>query len=313
MGNLLTVKDLNLSYGERNVVTNVSFSLEPGEILAVAGESGCGKSSLLRAIIGLKDFGVKITGGGIEFGGVDLSRLGAKRRRELWGTDIGMVFQSPGDSFNPLRTYKKQFAEVLKSHGMFRGEKSYKDIILCFEKLGLPDYESILDNCPYEMSGGMNQRVSIAMAMLLQPKLLLADEPTSALDVTTQKQVIEEMMRLGEMCGMGIIIVTHNLGVAAAMADKLGIMYAGRLVEYGDAADVLASPLHPYTRSLIEAVPDLGGGMPKGLNGRPPIYPEDIPGCAFRERCPLACPECESTSYEMHQAAGNHSACCDRR
>lgn len=309
---LLSVKSLSISYGGKNVAADLSFDLMPGEIMSVAGESGCGKSSLLKALLGLVGEGIRVTNGSIVFDGVSLVGAASRQRNKLKGRSIGLISQNPGASFNPIRRYRKQFAETLKSHGIFRGEESYKDILNCFEKLQLPDGERILKSCPYEMSGGMNQRIAIALTMLLEPKLLLADEPTSALDVTTQMQVIDELMRLREINGTAIIIVTHNLGIAAKMADKLGIMYAGRMVEYGDMPKVLKNPRHPYTRSLIGAVPDLCGEMPRGLDGQPPLFGADMDGCVFSGRCPVAMRNCADKGYKMLRITDGHYACCDK-
>ena len=221
-----------------------------------------------------------------------------------------MIFQNPGASFNPVRSYEKQFRETLRSHGRAYDAQAVLD---CLETLRLPDGARILKSCPYEMSGGMNQRIAIALAMLLRPRLLLCDEATGALDVTTQKAVVEELLRLRSECGTAILFVTHNLGVAARMADTVGVMYAGRMLECGDAAAVLQSPAHPYTQSLISAVPDFGGALPKGLPGQPPLHGAETPGCAFAPRCPHAQPGCGKKAYTMRQVGARHFACCTGR
>ena len=307
---LLKIEDLSLSYGGGLVAADVTFDVHTGETLAVVGESGCGKTSLLKAVLGLDGLGVAVESGRVIFDGRPLSEMPKKARRTLLGAEIGMIFQNPGAAFNPIRSYKKQFAELLKSHGRFQGESSYAEIRECFEKLGLPEGERILNSCPYEMSGGMNQRVAIAAAMLLRPKLLLMDEPTSALDVTTQKTVLDELSRLKELTGTTMLFVTHNLGAAARIAERTAVMYAGRLVEYGGTQAALKTPCHPYTRCLIDAIPKLDGRLPSGLEGQPPLYGAEMPGCAFRDRCPLRRPDCAERPYAQEEAEPGHFAAC---
>ena len=263
---LLNLDKLCLSYekaerGRADVVSQASLSLDRGETLCIAGESGCGKSTLLKAILGLPSLGVVVTGGRIDFEGRDLTTMPLRERRRLLGGEIGLIPQDPAASFNPIRTYEKQFAETLASHGL----SVSRDALL--ERLGrlrLQDGEKLLRACPYEMSGGMKQRLAIALSTLLRPKLLLCDEPTSALDVVAQKAVVEELLRLREECGAAMLIVTHNLALAAMMADRTGIMCAGRIVEYGDTRRVLTAPDHPYTRRLIAAIPHFQRGPHEG-------------------------------------------------
>lgn len=307
---LLSLEHLSLSYGRRRVVADVSFAVTAGETLAVVGESGCGKTSLLKAILGISELEVGITGGRILYQGRDLARLPVRERRRILGKELCMIFQDPGYAFNPIRSYGVQFTEMLKSHDRFAGESSYREILDCFESLMLPDGERILKSCPYEMSGGMNQRIAIASALLMRPKLLLLDEPTSALDVTTQKIVLEELLRLKSLTGMALVLVTHSLGVAGMIADRVGVMYAGRLVEYGGKENVLSAPAHPYTRSLIHAMPRPDGQMPEGLDGVPPLYGAELPGCPFAERCRFAGGGCENQPYSMKKIAPDHWAAC---
>lgn len=254
-GRLLTVNDLRVSYGERETLHGVSFELDAGEILCIAGESGSGKSTLLRALIGI-DPAVSCEGS-IIWQGRELMGLPYAARRALCGSEFAFIAQDPGAAFHPVRSYGAQLREMLKSHGKYEPECFKLEICETFIRLGLPDWERILKSCPYEMSGGMNQRINIAAAMLLRPRLLLADEPTSALDVTIQKQVAEELKDLRRHWGISQIIVTHNLGLVAFMADKLGVMKDGELVEYGEASEILRSPQSDYTRLLLDSVPSL--------------------------------------------------------
>ncbi|MCI8274012.1 MAG: ABC transporter ATP-binding protein [Lachnospiraceae bacterium] len=254
---ILELDHLSLSYGEP-AIRDVCLEVKRGEILALAGESGSGKTTLLQSILGLPGTGIRLTGGQMYYDGRELSRMGRRERRRLWGREMTMIFQDSGAAFNPIRSYRKQFAELLKSHGSFRGPDSFGEIGECLESLGLAGGERILDSCPYEMSGGMNQRIAIAAALLLKPRLLLADEPTSALDVLSRKAVLEGLLQMQRRTGTAMLLVTHDLGVAARLAGRIGIMCRGELVECGEAGQVLKRPEHPYTRSLIAAVPAVG-------------------------------------------------------
>ncbi len=307
---LLKIEKLNLSYGGELVTADVNLEVYPGETLAIVGESGCGKTSLLKAIMGIPDMEIITEDGHIFYGGEELTAMSAAGRKKLFGSNIGMVFQNPGAAFNPIRSYRKQFAEMLCSHNKFKGKKSFTEMIEYFNKLGLPDGEHILNSCPYEMSGGMNQRIAIAAAILLMPRLLLLDEPTSALDVSTQKSVLDELQSLKEYADTTIILVTHNLGVAAKIADNTGVMYAGRLIEYGKTSEILHFPLHPYTRSLVASVPKPDGKRSVGLKGQMPLYGAAMPGCAFYMRCPLRVDACKNRKYELAKIKSEHYACC---
>lgn len=305
---LLQFNNVALSY-ERTVVSDFTFELKQGEIMALVGESGSGKSSVLKSILGIPEMGVRVITGTIRFQGKVLNEMGIRERRKLLGEYISMIFQDPGAAFNPIRSYRKQFSEMLKSHGKFQGQESYRQIEECFRTLQLPRPEQILDCCPYEMSGGMNQRIAIAAAMQLTPRLLLADEPTSALDVTTQKLVIEELMRMQHLSGMSMVVVTHNLGVAAKMAERTGIMYAGRMIEFGKTSEILKHPSHPYTKGLIESVPKLGGIIPGGVEGQPPLFGAELDGCAFEPRCTKR-GKCAGYNRSMKKIAEDHWSCC---
>ena len=255
---LLEVTDLKAGYEDQVIVDGVSFELAENEVLGIVGESGCGKSTLLKALINPKEYGVRIFDGQAVFQGRDLFRLSDRERKELYGKDISMVFQNSSSSFHPIRTYKKQFTETLKSHALWDRESSIKQIMKTLERVNLKDKERILESCPYELSGGMNQRVGIAMAILLNPKLFLADEPTSALDVTVQKQIVEELLELHRKMKNSMILITHNMGVAARMCDRIAVMYEGKIVECEQTQVLLKSPAHPYTKELLAAVPRLG-------------------------------------------------------
>lgn len=257
MGSLIEAKNLCISYGNSEVVHNVSFQLQEGEIMAIVGESGSGKSTILKAMLQIPGFGVGVSSGTLFFDQKNLLEMSTSDKNKLRGTEMGAIFQNPGAALNPIRKIGLQFMETLGSHKKINKKEAKKHILSIFESLNLKNGERILESYPYQLSGGMNQRVSIALAMLMKPKLLLADEPTSALDVTTQAQVVDELIRLRNEFGTSIIIVTHNLGVAAKMADKIAIMYKGNLVDYGPTKEIINNPKDEYSRKLLKAIPKL--------------------------------------------------------
>ncbi len=256
---LLEVKDLGIAYGKRApIVRHVSFTLDAGEVLAIVGESGSGKTTVIRSIHHILPGGGHIAEGQVLFEGEDTQKQSPAKHRALCGRDAAMIFQDCGAMMNPIRSVGRQFRDYLALHGV-AGADAERLMASMLAMVRLPDAERILDSYPFELSGGMRQRVGIAMAMALRPKLLLADEPTSALDVTTQAQIVREMMDAAKSMNTAIIIVTHNLGVAAYMADRILVMKDGAPVEYGSADDVIRRPRTDYTRMLLAAVPRLGG------------------------------------------------------
>ena len=307
---ILSVSHLSVGYGERPAATDLSFMLERGEILCLAGESGCGKSTVLKALMAAPE--IRFLSGSITLENTTLSDLPVKEQRKLCCDKMGIVFQTPEATFNPIRNYRKQFIETLKSHGKYDPAAFDGQVEKAFAKVELNDWRRVLSECPFALSGGMNQRVALALALLLKQEILLCDEPTSALDATIQLQVALELKRLRDKNGVTQIIVTHNLALASFLADHIGIMYAGRLVELGRASDVLHDPRHPYTKSLLEAVPSLDGEMPVGLPGSPPMTGPSEEGCEFRDRCPLAKESCKRRAYSMIEVGDGHFAsCCD--
>ncbi len=257
---ILTAEGLCAGYGGGDVISDISFSIAEGEALCVVGRSGCGKSTLLKAVLGIFDRPV-VTGGDIIFDSRRLSELAPKERRRLASSGMGLVFQSPGSAFNPIRSYKKQFIETLRSHGKYDKDSFLPSVADAFSRLGLDEPERILGSCPYEMSGGMNQRIALALVMLMQQRLLLADEPTSALDAITRRTVADELVSM-RADGLAQLIVTHDLALAAHISDRIAVMHRGRFVELAPAREIVSSPLHPYTRALLGAVPRLGGELP---------------------------------------------------
>ena len=250
---LLTIQDLSAGYGGKTVIRDISLTLMPGEILGVVGESGSGKTTLLKAVSEVKGLRTDIYTGTVTFNGEDLLHMEAEEKRKRQGEEIAYVFQHPGDSLNPTRKVRVQFYETILAHR--RMEKKEMD--------ELTDVERILNAYPFELSGGMAQRVVIALAVLLHPKLILADEPTSALDTTVQKQVLEELLMLRNTLHTAMIIITHNIGVARHLADRVAVLYKGEIVEMGKTKEVLENPQHPYTKSLMAAVPKLAYAMEK--------------------------------------------------
>ena len=257
MKNLLEYNSVEISFNGSAVTHGVSFSLQEGEILGIVGESGSGKSSLLKATLGLLGNDGLVTRGDIFFDGKNLTDLSEREMRNICGAKIGMIFQDAKSSLCPVRTIGAQIHESMLAHMKISKSKSKALALEMFDKLELKNGERIWNSYPFELSGGMNQRVGIAVAMLMKPPLLLADEPTSALDVSAQKQVIEEMLRLREFFGTAIMLVTHDISVVSVMADNILVLKDGEIMEYGSAKRVLNEPENSYTKELLAAVPRL--------------------------------------------------------
>lgn len=251
---LLEYQQVDINYGTRKVVQDFSLSIQPGEILGIVGESGSGKSTVIRAAMGLLGDGGTVSGGQICYQGMDLANIGREQMRQLRGAQMGMIFQNAGVSLCPIRTIEEQLYEAVLQHENIPKQEIRERALKLFEQLRFTNGKEILKSYPFEFSGGMNQRVGIVLAMVLRPRLLLADEPTSALDVTAQAQVIKEMMRLRELYGTGIVIVTHNISVVNYMADHVAVMHQGKLIEYGTKDDILNHPQEEYTKKLIGSV-----------------------------------------------------------
>ncbi len=256
---MLELKNVTISYKDRPTVKNFDLSLGQGKICSIVGESGSGKTTVIRAVLGLLGGGGKVTGGDILFEGRSLLSNTREEWRKLRGTDISMIFQDSGAMTNQTRVIGKQFVEYICTHEKVSKKEAWERGIKMLERMRLPSGDNIMKSYPFQLSGGMRQRVGIAMAMTFQPKLLLADEPTSALDVTTQAQIVRQMMELRDAYKTSIIMVTHNLGVAAYMADHIVVMKNGKIVDAGDREQILRHSQSEYTKNLLEAVPSLGG------------------------------------------------------
>ena len=257
MAEILRYEHVDISYNGFKAVRDISFTVDEGEILGIVGESGSGKSTLIKAAMGLLGSAGLVTRGDIWYKGKNLPELSASELRRLNGPELGMIFQNAGSAFCPIRTVGAQLYESVTEHEAISRAEFRSRVMELLQKIGFENGQRILDSYPFELSGGMQQRVGIAAAMLLNPSILLADEPTSALDVSIQKQVVEEMLLVRKTFGTAIVLVTHNIGVIGAMADKVLVMKNGEMVEYGEARQVLDAPRGAYTRTLMSAVPRL--------------------------------------------------------
>ena len=258
--NVLTVEHLSIAYQGVPAVMDVNFTLERGKVLTIVGESGSGKTTVIRALMGLLPVGGEVTEGTLLFNGKDLRNLSKSEWRSIRGKDMAMIFQDSGSALDPIVRIGKQFRELFQAHIEISNDECDRRAIELLESVALPNCADILRRYPHELSGGQRQRVGIAMALALDPALLIGDEPTSALDVTTQSQVVMQMMELSKVHNSAIVMVTHNLGVAAYMSDYIIVMKKGRVVDAGTPQDILENPSNEYTKQLKDAVPTLGGG-----------------------------------------------------
>jgi oligopeptide/dipeptide ABC transporter ATP-binding protein len=315
---MLDVKDLRTHFftpeGVVKAVDGVSYNVREGETMALVGESGCGKSvsalSIMRLIPSPPG---RIVGGTITFNGRDLSVLNDDEMRKVRGKEIGMVFQEPMTSLNPVLTIGRQLSETLEAHLHMGREASAKRAAEVLKLVGIPDPERRLSQYPHQFSGGMRQRVMIAMALICDPKLILADEPTTALDVTIQAQVLELMKELSRRLGVAMIIITHNLGVVARYADRVNVMYAGKIIEGGKSQDIYHGPRHPYTIGLLRSVPRLDEPRAVKLEpifGQPPDLIHLPSGCSFQPRCRFADARCSAESPPLLDRGGEHWCAC---
>ncbi len=315
---VLHVQDLKTVFstrsGDIHAVNRVSFALQPGELLGVVGESGSGKSVTMMSLIGLLPMPpAEVREGSVEFDGHDLLKLGRKELQALRGRDIGFVFQDPMTSLNPVFTVGFQIMEPLRRHMGMDKSAARKRAAELLQLVGISDAERRLKDFPHQFSGGMRQRVMIAIALACDPKVLIADEPTTALDVTIQAQILELVKDLRQKLGMSIIWITHDLGVIAGIADRVMVMYGGQVVEYGPVREVFANPAHPYTRALMTTVPSVRGERAEKLNvieGQPPILSQHPTACPFRARCPKAFDRCGRENPRRYTVAPGHDAAC---
>jgi oligopeptide transport system ATP-binding protein len=320
MANALEIRDLATYFytpeGVVKAVDGISYVVEEGETLGMVGESGCGKSvSALSVMRLVADPPGKIVGGQVVFEGRDLLTLSDSEMRRVRGNRIGMVFQEPMTSLNPVLTIERQLTETLELHlRMTRGQARSRAAEL-MTMVGIPDAPRRLKDYPHQMSGGMRQRVMIAMAISCNPRLIIADEPTTALDVTIQAQILELMQSLCRELGTALLIITHNLGVVARYAKRVVVMYAGKIIEAADSLGIYGDPRHPYTLGLLKSVPRLDAGMGAKLvpiEGLPPELVDMPPGCSFAPRCRYAIARCREESPPLMPVADGHESACWR-
>ncbi|HTP62966.1 MAG TPA: ABC transporter ATP-binding protein [Burkholderiales bacterium] len=312
---MLEVRNLVTEFATRDgvvrAVNDVSFELKPGEILGLVGESGSGKSVLGYSILGLVDAPGCIAAGSVRFADRELVGLPDEEMRKLRGKRIAMIFQDPMMTLNPVLSIETQMIETVLAHGDFEYRKAKRICVENLERVGIASPEHRLKQYPHEFSGGMRQRVAIAIALLHRPALIIADEPTTALDVTVQGQILHEMQRLVRESGTALIWITHDLSVVAGLAGRVAVMYAGRIVEQGTIDEILDAPMHPYTRGLLDSVPanNLGRARLRQIPGMTPSLLRLPQGCSFRERCERADGACATPPELAGRARCHHPLC----
>jgi len=314
---VLAVHGLSTSFtsGGRTAyaVREVSFDVSAGRTVGIVGESGSGKTITALSVMGLLPPGASVTSGRIELDGVgDLTRVSQNTLRSVRGTRIAMIFQDSMTSLNPLLTIETQIVESLRVHLGLRGGRARARALELLEEMGVPEPERRLSQFPHQLSGGLRQRVAAAVALAPDPDVLIADEPTTALDVTIQAQLLELLRREQQTRGMALILITHDLGVVAGMADEVCVMYAGRVVEYGEVDAIFKRPRHPYTKALLDSVPRLSGALDlrlRSIPGNPPSIWDIETGCSFSRRCPIAFDRCSAETPPLTGVPGRLSAC----
>lgn len=313
---LLAIDDLHISFptprGELRAVRGISFQVEQGEIFGIVGESGCGKTVTGRSILGLVPQPGRVTGGRIVFQDSDLTAMSQAELRHLRGNRIAMIFQDPSAALNPLFTIGQQLLGIMKRHDRGKRAAHLKAAISLLSDLGLPQPESLLDSYPHQLSGGMQQRAMIAIALAAEPDLIVADEPTTALDVTIQAQILDLLVELKEKRGVTIVFITHDLGVVAETCDHVAVIYLGQIVEQGTAREIFNAPRHPYTQGLLAALPlpDAPQEALKVIPGSVSDFAADAIGCAFAPRCEFRMERCDREMPLLLPLGGQQRAAC---
>ncbi|HYM39464.1 MAG TPA: ABC transporter ATP-binding protein [Thermoplasmata archaeon] len=311
MDELLRIEDLSVHYktlrGEVRAIDGVSLTLPEGETVGVVGETGCGKSTLGKAILGVLPYGTRVTGH-VWFRGKDLPSLAEEDFRLVRGKDLALIFQDPMTRLNPLMTIDAHFVETIRAHEDVREDEARERAVSALTSMGIP--ESRIHNFPHEFSGGMRQRIMIALALVLRPSLLIADEPTTSLDVIVEAGILEILEDLKRAYRMSLLLITHNLGIVAEVCDRVAVLYAGRLVEIGAVRDIFARPIHPYTRGLLRSVIHLETKELFSIDGSPPDLYEPPSGCRFHPRCPFAKDVCRDVDPPLVEFRTGQRAAC---
>jgi len=316
---LLQVKSLCTSFftdaGEVRAVDHVSFSVEPGKLMGLVGESGSGKTATVLSIMRLLPEVARITDGEILFEGKDLLKLPEPEMRAMRGSRIAMIFQEPMTSLNPVFTIGSQVGEAIRLHQHTSRHETRHRAIEALRMVGIADPERLIDDYPHQLSGGMRQRVMIAMALSCNPRLLIADEPTTALDVTIQAQILDLIRELQDRLKLAVILVTHDLGIVNEYADDVTILYAARVMEQTSTHELFRNPLNPYTKGLLESIPGIDGKPRRRLRAIPGTIPSALkppPGCRFHPRCPIAVAQCSTGDPPLQEKVPNHHVACIR-
>ncbi len=318
MGKVLEVKDLVTTFRigkkEYEVLRGISFDINENETVCMVGESGCGKSVTTLSVMDLLPNNGRVVSGSIKLNGQELTELSPKERNALRGKQMGMIFQEPMTALNPLLTIGRQLTEGLRLHKGLSKEEAWKVAVTYLEKVGIANPETRMKQYPFQLSGGLRQRIMIAMVMAVEPSLLIADEPTTALDVTIQKQVLVLLNKLKKDVSTGILFITHDLGVVAEIADRVIILYSGRKVEEGSIEAIFAKPLHPYTVGLMKAVPNVDEDDfdIQPIPGTFPNITEEIGGCRFHPRCPYATERCRTEVPAELEIEPGHTVSCHK-
>ncbi len=314
MRNILEIKDLSISFkledGLFRAVHGVNLSLEEGKVLGIVGESGCGKSVTAMSVLKLLASNAVIDSGEVLYRGKNLLNLSEKEFQRLRGSRIAFIPQDPLNSLNPLYTVGDQILETIRFHRKVSKKEAGRLAVNALKDVKIPEAENRLKEYPHQFSGGMSQRVLIAMALSCNPDIIIADEPTTALDVTVQAQVLDLIREIQRKRNTSVIFITHDLGVVAEFCDYVAVMYAGRIVEYSDVRTIFKNPLHPYTKGLLESLPSEGKGELKVIKGQPPSITEQIPGCVFHPRCPDKMETCDKQLPQLSNIKDSHLASC---
>ncbi len=314
MSNILEVKNLNIGFnlsdGFLQAVYDVSFSLKKGEILAIVGESGCGKTLSTMSVLQLLPETASIKSGEIFYKGENLLKFSQKQMQQIRGKKIALIPQDPMTSLNPLYTIGNQLLEIIELHQGLKGKEAWDVAVKALERVKIPDAEQKMKSYPHEFSGGMKQRVIIAMALACNAEIIIADEPTTALDVTVQAQIMEILREIKKQDDISIILITHDLGVVAQNADRVVVMYAGHVVENADVDVIFNNPKHPYTKALLDVVLDVNTSKIKTINGQPPSINDSISGCFFHPRCKKCFDKCIEEKPNIKEIENSHFVSC---